>query len=584
MNLFNFTAIPIVILGGVRYVCHRLALSFDYINNKDNISFFSKNQLYRESRNYSDTFILHTAVLCFLGIIDNNLLFNKNISIINTFISFLLTLFTHIVIVEPIYYFTHLLLHQQYFYKYFHSFHHSSIITLPTTGIVQNITEHIVYVIIFSPAILIPYIYFNMQNFYSISIYIILFDLANMLGHSNIKYTESVYKNTIIKYMFYSPEFHACHHRKYKKNFSLFMPIWDHLFGTYEEYSLPMKNQFVNKFNFIVHLSSFNHLLTIPELNFYAIYDKYDFSYFLDVYILSYMLCIMRLFINKYSLPKYIINNSFSGCISSVIYSPYDYFNSNKYNSINNAIFDIIKNGYINNKCCYFGLGNLNKSKALNDNGNIIVDKIENDPITKGKVKIFTGDTMTAASIFYKLLEYNVDKIFYIGGTGKIGCAVVQLLIKQGIKVCLYTKSITRAQYIHKLVDYSDKLIWSNDLSILDEYNYVIIGKMIDLNIFSNITTEKIVFDYNVPFRLINSKNIIHKQIGIFEVTNRDILHGYYNISCGIDDNHIFSCHLGCIINLILRENDHETGEIDINKIEKKFEVSKKLGFINIDI
>ena len=56
-------------------------------------------------------------------------------------------------------------------------------------------------------------------------------------------------------------------------------------------------------------------------------------------------------------------------------------------------------------------------------------------------IRVWTGDTLTAASVYQQLAALpDLQKLFYIGANGKIGTAVCQKLVQRGISVRIYSK------------------------------------------------------------------------------------------------------------------------------------------------
>ncbi|KAE8686353.1 Protein CER1-like 1 [Hibiscus syriacus] len=91
-------------------------------------------------------------------------------------------------------------------------------------------------------------------------------DFMNSMGHCNFE----LFPNWIfsffppLKYLMYTPSFHSLHHTQFRTNYSLFMPIYDYMYGTMDktsdslyELSLKRKEESPN----VVHLT---HLIT-PE-------------------------------------------------------------------------------------------------------------------------------------------------------------------------------------------------------------------------------------------------------------------------------------------------------------------------------
>jgi len=113
----------------------------------------------------------------------------------------------HIVLVEPLYYAAHRWLHIPENMKTMHGFHHLSISTLPSTSLVQNFHEHFVYIAVFGPAFLAPFLMYWEMHWTIIGAYLVLFDLINAYGHMNIKYRHPIFtsKYSPFQYLFYTP-------------------------------------------------------------------------------------------------------------------------------------------------------------------------------------------------------------------------------------------------------------------------------------------------------------------------------------------------------------------------------------------
>ena len=139
-------------------------------------------------------------------------------------------LVAHIVIVEPLYYAYHLLLHTSWLYKHHHVYHHLSIITEPRTSVSFTILEGLSYFFLFSIPPLVASL-FGTLSLPLVFIYFIVFDFANYIGHMNFEFFPKWYKNSILKWVFYTPTFHSQHHKHFTQNYCLFMPIWDKLFN-----------------------------------------------------------------------------------------------------------------------------------------------------------------------------------------------------------------------------------------------------------------------------------------------------------------------------------------------------------------
>ena len=102
----------------------------------------------------------------------------------------------------------------------------------PLSGFYFTLTERLSYTALFVLPIYV------LSSFQLLSIpllffYVIGFDIINALGHTNVKIFSDKYEQSITHLFFYSPRFHGDHHKYFRTNYSLFMPIWDKLFKTY---------------------------------------------------------------------------------------------------------------------------------------------------------------------------------------------------------------------------------------------------------------------------------------------------------------------------------------------------------------
>jgi len=570
MFFFNNIAIPLFI-SFCRILQNYCFNSFNYTNTNKYLIPINQSHLIREKTYFYEAIQIYNNILIIVFFIFPKMLYNNN-SVIQCF---LYTILSHIFISEPFYYFTHRILHTKTFYYNLHYFHHMSYNTIPSTGLVQHYIEHFMYVINFAPSVFIPYFIFNKQNWISICLYFLFHDFCNAIGHSNLSYY-NFYYNSFIKYLFYSPEFHQLHHNTFISNYSLFMPIWDYIFNTYKEPIL-IKDTNVIDFVFIVHFCGISSIINSPQISIYNIYNKWSLFYNIYIdFLLASIVSKITGVIKYWSMPTYKILKNYRGKIVSLNKTPTSYLLPENKNNINNDILSLIKE---HKDTSYFGLGNLNKNKSINNCGIDIVNSLKDT-----NIKILTGDTMTTSTLFHSIISYDVDNFFFIGGTGKIGKALTILLInRKRKKICLYSKSIERFNEIKNEIhiDLQENLTLTNNINDIINYSNIIIGKQIfeEINIIKQIKTPINIYDYNVPFFNMNQKNINHIQIGILENKNKDILDGYFDISYGLNQYQLYSCYAGCILGVIDKRKTNEVGEICLDEIDYYWELGKKYDF-----
>lgn len=151
----------------------------------------------------------------------------------NSFMGILVLILSFIFITEPIYYFYHRLLHTPYLYNRHHIYHHKNLVPRPTSAFYFTIIERISYTFLFSlPLFILSF--FNLLSVQLMIIYMIVFDFINAWGHTNVKMFPAAYVKSWLHYFLYSANYHADHHKYFRTNYALFMPIWDKIFGTYK--------------------------------------------------------------------------------------------------------------------------------------------------------------------------------------------------------------------------------------------------------------------------------------------------------------------------------------------------------------
>jgi len=593
---WNFTPIiPAYITSISRILSTRVTMALHYrLVDKDNYkNKLKKKQLAREKDDYLVGIVLHMWVQILLQVIFPNMFFVDNSLIKSCAIC---TFWSHVLIVEPLYYFAHKWLHIPEHMKAMHGFHHLSINTLPSTSLVQNFQEHFVYIATFGPAFLVPFVLGGHQHWAVIAVYLILFDLANAWGHTNIRIRHCFFTHPLspMKYLWYTPEFHLGHHAYFRANYGLFMPIWDFVLGTHREYRMVDDNllpQDQQDFVFIGHNGGLGHLLTCPEFSVYNVYDEYKrfLPMKLEFLLMGVIGYICRLFMKSYSLSRYAINSVKIGRVICIVRTPIDYFSRKNHGSVNREILQLIKDQNQVYGTRYFGLGNLNKMKQLNDGGAAIAEMVKSDPDLKDKnVRIWTGDTLTAASVYNQIIEIpGLTELFYIGANGKIGNAVCSLILTThpSTRICVYSS--------YEGIKHPN-ITYTRNIDDMLKYKVIVVGKLLQtdtyLNSFDRASVQstpcktRFILDYTVPFIPIKPKShpsIKHIPIGLLQVTSRSFLRGHFDICMSHDENHIYPCHAGCIINSHEERETDETGDVCPIEMQKMWKKALKYGFQN---
>jgi len=298
-----------------------------------------------------------------------------------------------------------------------------------------------------------------------------------------------------------------------------------------------------------------------------------------------------RLFMTSYSCSRFLVKQRYIARVICVLRTPLDYFSPKKYDGINRDIIRLIREE--NTRCGtrFFGLGNLNKMKQINDGGSVIVELIKQDPFLKDKnIRIWTGDTMTTASVFQQIMNIpDLEEFFFIGANGKVGTAVCQLLLMARPKLKIRIFSSYAAMDL-------PNVSYTSDMQEIVNYKVVVVGKFYSGHLYakafkgsSKSCATRFILDYTVPFIPIDVKDctwIQHIQIGLLQMTDspKAFLKGPFDTCMSLDQNHIYPCHAGCLLNLTDHRETDEVGEINLDDIDIYWKKAVSYGLANRSI
>ena len=147
--------------------------------------------------------------------------------------SFTALTLTHMFVTEPLYYGYHLLLHRIPALRQHHIKHHKATVPSPPSGFTFTLFERMSYLVLFSLTVLIVG-WVGLLTPLGFFAYFLVFDFLNSIGHCNVEFFPKWYVHSPLKWVVYSPSFHSLHHSRWEGNYSLFMPMYDWIFGTVE--------------------------------------------------------------------------------------------------------------------------------------------------------------------------------------------------------------------------------------------------------------------------------------------------------------------------------------------------------------
>merc|ERR1712127_687542 len=87
-----------------------------------------------------------------------------------------------------------------------------------------------------------------------------------------------------------------------------------------------------------------------------------------------------------------------------------------------------------------------------------------------------------------------------------------------------------------------------------------------------------------IPIHVKAFPEIQHIPIGLLQVNSKSFLRGHFDICMSHDQDHIYPCHCGCIMNAYEGKEVDETGDIILEEVELMWKKALNYGFQNIFI
>ncbi|KAF9669730.1 hypothetical protein SADUNF_Sadunf14G0137500 [Salix dunnii] len=350
----------------------------------------------------------------------------------------ILTALIHMGPVEFLYYWLHRLLHHHYLYSRYHSHHHSSIVTEPITSVIHPFAEHISYFTLFAIP-MITTIMTGTASATSIAGYLTYIDVMNNMGHCNFEFIPK-WLFTIfppLKYLMYTPSFHSLHHTQFRTNYSLFMPVYDYIYGTMDtssdtlyENSLKRPEEAPD----VVHLThlttpdSIYHLrlglasmASTPQKSKWYLWLMWPLTMWTMMLAWTYGRTFVvernrfhKLRLQTWTIPKYNIQYNLQWQNVSI-------------NAlIEEAVLEAEEKGVT-----VISLGLLNQGEDLNRYGELYVQKYP-----RLKTKMVDGSSLAVAAVLNSIPQATTQ-VLHRGNLSKVASAVVLNLCQRGIQVAV---------------------------------------------------------------------------------------------------------------------------------------------------
>ncbi|XP_059651693.1 very-long-chain aldehyde decarbonylase CER1-like [Cornus florida] len=348
----------------------------------------------------------------------------------------IITTLLHIGPVEFLYYWLHRALHHHYLYSRYHSHHHSSVVTEPISSVIHPFAEHIAYFLLFAIPMMAT-VLTGTGSIVAIFGYITYIDLMNNMGHCNFELIPKCLFTIFppLKYIMYTPSYHSLHHTQFRTNYSLFMPIYDYIYGTMDKstdtlYKDSLKRQ--EESPDVVHLTH----LTTPDsiyhlrLGFASLASKpHTSSWYLWLMwpvtfwsmIITYLYgrtfilernIFRKLKLQSWAVPRYSIQYSLRRQKEDIN------------DQIEEAILEAEGRGIK-----VLSLGLLNQGEELNRNGELYIQKYP-----KLKMKVVDGSSL-AVGVVLNSIPKGTTQVLLRGNLSRIAFSIAYALCQKGIQV-----------------------------------------------------------------------------------------------------------------------------------------------------
>jgi len=486
----------------------------------------------------------------------------------------------HYLVVEPIYYLFHLWLHKPAIYKASHVHHHSSVVTEAISGTSHPMLETLGYLANFSFSFLVP-AWFGCFSTSLIPIYFTFFDIMNCIGHCNFEVVPRWLQAGPLKYLIYTSTYHSLHHSKYKYNYCLFCPIWDHIGGTVHSTAESLHEQVLTQKPrpldavFLAHGHGTNSMLHLPWLSpFLATHQHEQRWWMIPLQPLTFLwvvfcrYCLSTACVQRY---QYRGTQCATWCLPV---TGHFYFMKSHRQAISDMIVQAVKDAD-DAGVRYLGLAHLNKAEFINQGGKDLLPQLGDR-----KIRVVHGNTLTAAAVWQALREHTTpkDEIVFAGSTSKIGRALCILLSNRGNTVRMITGCEERFQKIKSEAgEGGKKLVRVQTYEEGVGCRAWILGKWMEpKKIQAMIPPGSLIIDFAVPhvsediakdYRYVNGASLSYSQ------KETDITF------CHDVPNTVPACLAAAIVHARENTQKHETGEVDVDEVEGWWEKATRHGF-----
>ncbi|KAH7444183.1 hypothetical protein KP509_02G068700 [Ceratopteris richardii] len=498
---------------------------------------------------------------------------------------FLLVAAIHMGPCEFLYYYAHRACHTiPLLYGSYHSIHHASTRTEPSTAGTGSFLEHfLLSMLMFLP--LAATMAFGMSSVGVIYLYILGFDFMRFMVHSNLEIVplRPFELFPFLRLLLITPSYHSLHHDSGVCNFCLFMPLYDYLggtlnttpFKTHERIRKEGREELVADSVFLPHAVDFVSALHMGMIGrTFASYPRRSTRWFTLPFLPLVMLgsIIGWFWIKPYVVLHYTLHGITQQTWGIPTYG-FQYLIPSLHKYLNKFIEEaILEADRIGVKV--ITLGALNKNEAMNGGGLLFVEKHKNL-----KVRVCHGNTLTTAALLHELAD-DVKEVFLTGSTSKIGKAIALYLCRKHVKVLMLTASEERYQAVVKEAsnDCKKYLVRATKYEAGQNTKTWIIGKWAGYHAQQRAPTGTHFHQFTLPPIIHYRRDCTyHDSVGI-RLPDK-FVQGVNSCEHTMPRYVVHACHAGGLIHALEGWQHHEVGPVDVDKLDVVWEAAMKHGF-----
>ncbi|NP_001105247.1 glossy 1 [Zea mays] len=494
---------------------------------------------------------------------------------------FAVALVAHAAATEPLSYLAHRALHGSSgrLYARYHSLHHSSRVPQPFTAGLATPLEHVALGALMS----LPLAAARAAGCASVALafaYVLAFDSLRAMGHCNVEVVPASLFRAIpaLRYVLYTPTYHAIHHTKKEANFCLFMPLFDLLGGTIDRRSWDMQRKMsagvdeVPDFVFLAHVVDVMQSLHVPFVM--RTFASTPFSvqlFLLPMWPFAFLVMLaMWVWSKTFVISCYNLRGRLHQIWAVPRYG-FQYFLPFAKDGINRQIeLAILRADKMGVKV--LSLAALNKNEALNGGGTLFVNKHPDL-----RVRVVHGNTLTAAVILNEIPKGTAE-VFLTGATSKLGRAIALYLCKKRVRVMMMTLSTERFQKIQKEApaEFQQYLVQVTKYRSAQHCRTWIVGKWLSPREQRWAPPGTHFHQFVVPPIIGFRRDCTYGKLAAMRLPKdvRGLGACEYSLERGL----VHACHAGGVVHFLEGYTHHEVGAIDVDRIDVVWEAALKHG------